>query len=65
MKTKTQKIVTASMLAALCCVATMIIKIPSPLKGYLNLGGPAGRASMMPPGTATAPISPAPSMKCC
>ncbi len=38
MKTNTQKIVTASMLAALCCVATMIIKIPSPLKGYLNLG---------------------------
>jgi len=26
------------MLAALCCVATMLIKIPSPLKGYLNLG---------------------------
>jgi uncharacterized membrane protein len=38
MKTNTQKIVTASMLAALCCVATMLIKIPSPLKGYLNLG---------------------------
>lgn len=38
MKTNTQKIVTSSMLAALCCVATMIIKIPSPLKGYLNLG---------------------------
>lgn len=38
MKTKTQKIVMASLLAALCCVATMIIKIPSPLKGYLNLG---------------------------
>ena len=38
MKTNTQKIVTASMLAALCCVATMIIKIPSPLKGYINLG---------------------------
>lgn len=38
MKTKTQKIVTTSMLAALCCVMTMIIKIPSPLKGYLNLG---------------------------
>ncbi len=34
----TKKIVTASMLAALVCVATMIIKIPSPLKGYLNLG---------------------------
>lgn len=26
------------MLTALVCVATMIIKIPSPLKGYLNLG---------------------------
>ena len=35
---KTRKIVVASMLAALTCVATMIIKIPSPLKGYLNLG---------------------------
>ena len=38
MKTKTQKIVIAAMLAALCCVATMIIKIPSPLNGYINLG---------------------------
>lgn len=35
---KTKRIVIASMLAALCCVATMIIKIPSPLKGYINLG---------------------------
>ena len=26
------------MFAALICVATMIIKIPSPLKGYINLG---------------------------
>lgn len=34
----TKKIVTASMLAALVCVATMIVKIPSPLKGYINLG---------------------------
>lgn len=38
MKTKTQKIVIAAMLAALTCIATMIIKIPSPLKGYLNFG---------------------------
>ncbi len=38
MKTTTKKIVMASMLAALCCVATMVIKVPSPLKGYLNLG---------------------------
>ncbi len=34
----TKKIVLAAMLTALTCVATMIIKIPSPLKGYLNLG---------------------------
>ena len=26
------------MFAALVCVATMLIKIPSPLKGYINLG---------------------------
>lgn len=37
-KNTTQKIVLATMLAALTCVATMIIKIPSPLKGYINLG---------------------------
>lgn len=28
----------ASLMAALTCVATMIIKIPSPLRGYLNPG---------------------------
>lgn len=28
----------AALLAAFACVATMIIKIPSPLKGYINLG---------------------------
>ena len=38
MESKTKKMVTAALLAALTCVATMIIKIPSPLKGYLNLG---------------------------
>ena len=38
MNSRTKKIVMSSMLAALCCVATMIIKIPSPLKGYMNLG---------------------------
>ena len=38
MYSKTTKIVFSAMFAALCCVATMIIKIPSPLKGYLNLG---------------------------
>ncbi len=35
---RTKRIVISSMLTALVCVATMIIKIPSPLKGYLNLG---------------------------
>ena len=35
---KTQKIVLSALLASLVCVATMLIKIPSPLKGYLNLG---------------------------
>ncbi len=38
MKNKTRKIVLSSLLAALVCVATMLIKIPSPLKGYVNLG---------------------------
>ena len=35
---KTKRIVMAALMASLVCVATMIIKIPSPLKGYLNLG---------------------------
>ena len=38
MNTGTKKIVTAALMAALACAATMMIKIPSPLKGYLNLG---------------------------
>lgn len=38
MKTKTKQIVLTALMAALVCVATMIIKIPSPLKGYINLG---------------------------
>lgn len=38
MKSNTKKIVMAALMAALACVATMIIKVPSPLKGYLNLG---------------------------
>lgn len=37
-KNRIQKMVLAAMLAALVCIATMIIKIPSPLKGYINLG---------------------------
>ena len=38
MHLKTKKIVVASLIAALVYVATTIITIPSPLKGYLNLG---------------------------
>ena len=38
MKNAAQKIVISSLFAALICVATMLIKIPSPLKGYINLG---------------------------
>ena len=37
-KNTTRNIVMAALLAALVCVATMLIKVPSPLKGYLNLG---------------------------
>ncbi len=35
---KTKKIVLSALLAALACVATMIIRLPSPLGGYINLG---------------------------
>ena len=38
MKIKTKRIVLAALMAALTCIATIIIKIPSPLKGYLNIG---------------------------
>ena len=38
MSGKTKKLVLAALLAALTCVATILIKVPSPLKGYLNLG---------------------------
>ena len=34
----TRNVVISALLAALVCVATMLIKVPSPLKGYLNLG---------------------------
>jgi len=36
-KSKTQRIVLAALFAALVCVATMVIRVPSP-KGYVNLG---------------------------
>ena len=38
MHSKTKRIVIKALMAAMVCVATMIIKIPSPMKGYLNIG---------------------------
>ena len=35
---KTKKLVMAAMIAAICCIAAMIIKVPLPVKGYINLG---------------------------
>lgn len=35
---KLYKIIVAAMMAALTCVATMIIQIPSPMQGYVNMG---------------------------
>ena len=35
---KVQKLVVSAVLAALACVATMVVQIPSPMNGYVNLG---------------------------
>ncbi len=36
--TQVRTIVTAALMAALACVATMVIRVPSPTGGYMNLG---------------------------
>lgn len=38
MEKSTKKLVTAALLAAFTCIATMIIKIPTPTFGYIHLG---------------------------
>ena len=38
MKINVKKLVFAALIAALACVATLVIHIPSPLGGYINLG---------------------------
>ena len=38
MHSKNRKIVMTALMMSLVCVATMLIKIPLPFKGYLNLG---------------------------
>ena len=35
---KIRKLVLAALLAVLVCVATMVVQIPSPMQGYVNLG---------------------------
>lgn len=35
---KIRTMVMAAVLAALACVATMVVQIPSPMNGYVNLG---------------------------
>lgn len=37
-RTAMRKLVLCAMFAALCCLSTMVIQVPSPLGGYLNLG---------------------------
>ena len=48
---RTRLIVLSALFAALACVATMVIRIPSPFKGYLNLGDSVVLLSgwMLPP----------------
>lgn len=36
--TRVRTIVTTALMAALACVATMVIRVPSPTGGYMNLG---------------------------
>jgi uncharacterized membrane protein len=38
MNKRIQKLVMTALFTAICCVVTMIIQIPSPLKGYVNIG---------------------------
>ena len=35
---KSRKLVLAALMAALCTIMTMVIQVPSPMQGYVNLG---------------------------
>ena len=37
-KERLNKIILSALFAALCCVFTMIVQLPSPMSGYVNLG---------------------------
>ena len=53
---KIRKMVLAALMAALTYVATMVVQIPSPMQGFVNLGDcPAG--SWGPGGAALPPVS--------
>ena len=53
-KNNTKTVVLSALFCALICAATIIIKIPTPLKGYINLGDGAVllAAWILPPGFA-------------
>lgn len=38
MNDKLKKMILAALFAAMCCVATIVVQIPSPTNGYLHLG---------------------------
>lgn len=38
MRSNVKRLVFAAMMAAICCAATIVIQIPMPLSGYINLG---------------------------
>jgi len=37
-KNQIRKLVSAALFAALCCVSTLVLQIPSPMSGYINMG---------------------------
>ena len=41
---KLRKLVLAALFAALCTVMTMVVQVPSPMQGYVNLGDCARHA---------------------
>ena len=52
MRSSTKTLVIAAMFAAVICVATLIVRIPTPMKGYMNLGDCAVLLAgwLLPPG---------------
>ena len=57
---KVQKLVVSALMAALTYVATMVVRIPSPMNGYVNLGDCFVLLSGWPRGMAALPPVSAP-----